>query len=93
MGQARAAGSYLDKSECIKGKIQILVFFYSQGVIYTNHVPTGATVIGVDIRTELCRFVKFLKLKKPDMAAGDLYIPEASLKSSPPPLCSTFSRR
>jgi hypothetical protein len=33
----------------------------------------------VDIRTELFRFLKVLKKKEPDMAAGDLPLPEATL--------------
>jgi hypothetical protein len=72
MGKERTAGSCSDKSQYIKKKKRILVFFDTQGEICTNHVPVGATVNRVDIRSELCRFVKVLKKKKPDMAAIDL---------------------
>jgi hypothetical protein len=93
MGKERTAGSCLNKSQCIKDKKQIIVFFDSKGIICTNQVPKGAMVIGVDIKTELCRLVKALKKKKLDMAAGDLHSPELVLQSSPLPLCRTISRQ
>jgi hypothetical protein len=39
-------------------KKQIVAFFDSHGVICTNNAPEEATGNGVDIRTELCRFLK-----------------------------------
>jgi hypothetical protein len=49
-----------------------LVFINLQGVIYTYHIPRGATNNAVIIRTALCIFVNVLKKKRLDMAAGDV---------------------
>jgi hypothetical protein len=47
------------------------VFLNSKGVIYTYHIPRGATNNAVYIRTALCIFVNVVKKRRMDMAAGD----------------------
>jgi histone-lysine N-methyltransferase SETMAR len=61
------------KVHASRTKQMVLVFFDSKGVIYTNYVPRGSTVNTAYIKTALQRFVKVLKKKRPDMAAGDWY--------------------
>jgi hypothetical protein len=51
----------------------VQVFFDLNSVIYTNPAPKGAKVDSLDIRIVLCRFMKGLKKKRLDMAAGDWY--------------------
>jgi hypothetical protein len=55
-------------------KKMVFNFFHLQGLIYTNHIPKRATVNAVGIGTGLQKFLKVLKKKKPDMAAGERYL-------------------
>jgi histone-lysine N-methyltransferase SETMAR len=49
----------------------VLAFFDDKGMVYTNHVPRGATVNADYIISALKRFLKALRLKRPDLQPGE----------------------
>ncbi len=49
----------------------VLAFFDNKGVIYTNHVPQGATVNGDYIIKAVENFLKALRLNRPDLEPGE----------------------
>jgi hypothetical protein len=81
------------KSMCLGHKKIILVFFRIQGVIYISHVSKGTRTNLTYIRTVLGRFVKILKINRPDTAAADCFPVRTTILSSPPPLCRTNCRQ
>jgi hypothetical protein len=50
-------------------KQMVLAFFDSKGLIYTNYAPRGTTVNAKYIVDALCKFLKVLKQKRPEMTA------------------------
>jgi histone-lysine N-methyltransferase SETMAR len=52
-------------------KQMVLVFFDDKGMIYTNHVPRGATMNKDYIIGALKKFLKALRQKRPDLSPGD----------------------
>jgi len=52
-------------------KQMVLAFFVARGLICTNIVPRGTSINAAFIVKALASFMKFLKQKRPLMAAGD----------------------
>jgi hypothetical protein len=67
------SGPVKAKALVSRTKKWILVFADSLFVIYINHIPQGAMVNPAYTRTALHRFMKLLKKKRLDMAAGDWF--------------------
>jgi histone-lysine N-methyltransferase SETMAR len=52
-------------------KQMLLAFFDDKGMVYTNHVPRGATMNADYIISALKKFLKALRQKRPDLRPGD----------------------
>jgi diketogulonate reductase-like aldo/keto reductase len=59
------------KVHATRTKQMVLAFFDSKGLIYTNYVPRGTMVNANYIMEVLGAFMKILRKKRPQMAAGD----------------------
>jgi [histone H3]-lysine36 N-dimethyltransferase SETMAR len=57
-----------------RSKQMVLVFFDSQGVIYTDYVPKGDSVNSQYIIEALSRFLKIFKQKRPNTASQDWFL-------------------
>jgi hypothetical protein len=66
-------GPVQEQVHASKEKRLVLIFFDSQAVLYTKHIPKETMVNLTYIRIELSRLVNLLEKKMPNMAAGGGY--------------------
>ncbi len=52
----------------------VMAFFDSQWMVYTNYVPRGKTINAKYVIGALRRFLKTLKVKKPELVPGEWFL-------------------